>query len=91
MAPSNSGPRPVLMVVGLNAFHTICSQTFVAVFPSCVMYRVCTGSDAVQSKRQELNNLAEKIRELQDDLRAWQTDRELEDDDYKLLGFNAVC
>jgi hypothetical protein len=30
MAPSNSGPRPVLTVVGLKAFQTICSQTLVA-------------------------------------------------------------
>ena len=29
-APSNSGPRPVLIVVGENAFHTIDSQIFVA-------------------------------------------------------------
>ena len=29
-APSNSGPRPVLMVVGEKAFHTIDSQIFVA-------------------------------------------------------------
>ncbi|RNA30816.1 hypothetical protein BpHYR1_015563 [Brachionus plicatilis] len=30
MAPSNSVPRPALMVAGLNAFHTIVSQIFVA-------------------------------------------------------------
>lgn len=30
MAPSNSGPRPVLMVVGENAFQTIDSQMLVA-------------------------------------------------------------
>jgi len=29
-APSNSVPRPVLTVAGLNAFQTIVSQTFVA-------------------------------------------------------------
>ena len=29
-APSNSGPRPVLMVVGENAFQMILSQTLVA-------------------------------------------------------------
>ena len=29
-APSNSGPRPVLMVVGEKAFHTMDSQIFVA-------------------------------------------------------------
>jgi len=30
MAPSNSVPRPVLMVAGLNDFHTIVSQMLVA-------------------------------------------------------------
>ena len=30
-APSNSGPRPVFMVVGENAFHTMDSQMFVAI------------------------------------------------------------
>lgn len=29
-APSNSGPRPVLMVVGEKAFQTMDSQIFVA-------------------------------------------------------------
>jgi len=29
-APSNSGPRPVLTVVGEKAFHTIDSQMLVA-------------------------------------------------------------
>jgi hypothetical protein len=29
-APSNSGPRPVLIVVGENAFQIILSQTLVA-------------------------------------------------------------
>jgi hypothetical protein len=31
IAPSNSVPRPVLMVAGLNAFHTIVSQILVAI------------------------------------------------------------
>lgn len=30
-APSNSGPLPVLMVVGENAFHMMDSQMFVAI------------------------------------------------------------
>jgi len=30
MAPSNSVPRPVLIVAGLNDFQTIVSQMFVA-------------------------------------------------------------
>jgi hypothetical protein len=30
IAPSNSVPRPVLMVVGENAFHTMFSQMLVA-------------------------------------------------------------
>ena len=30
-APSNSGPRPVLIVVGEKAFHTMDSQIFVAI------------------------------------------------------------
>lgn len=30
IAPSNSGPRPVLMVVGDRAFHKMDSQMFVA-------------------------------------------------------------
>src|ERR1700712_4491332 len=34
MAPSNSGPRPVLTVVGLKAFQTICSHTLVAMLNS---------------------------------------------------------
>ena len=31
MAPSNSVPRPAFIVAGLNAFHTIVSQMFVAI------------------------------------------------------------
>ena len=31
MAPSNSVPRPVLIVAGLNDFHTIVSQMLVAI------------------------------------------------------------
>ena len=37
-APSNSGPRPVLMVVGEKAFHTMDSQIFVAINKEIPLY-----------------------------------------------------
>src|ERR1700753_2945167 len=38
IAPSNSGPRPVLTVVGLKAFQTICSQTLVAMLDQVSLF-----------------------------------------------------
>ena len=58
-APSNSGPRPVLMVVGENAFQIIDSQIFVAMnreIPLPNPYPFCSNSSSRITMRPATTN-----------------------------------
>ena len=61
MAPSNSVPLPVLMVVGKKAFHMIVSQMLVAMkreMPDPRLYPFCSSLSNVSTMRPEHKSCA---------------------------------